>query len=177
MAEAAAEAEPKKKGKKGLILVLLAAVVLLGGGGGAGYWFVLRPKAAKPEATAHKTGEGGEGAKAAEGADSGDSAEHGILSLEAFIANLADPEGDRYVKCTMRLEMDKREIAERIKSDDLAITKIRDRVLTLLTSKTFTQIASAQGKDELRSEIQSNLSPLLLGGRVTGVYFTEFIVQ
>ena len=153
------------------ILVLLAAGGLLGGGGGAGYYFVLRPKAAKTDAAAQKAGEGGEAAKAAESAD------HGILSLEAFIANLADPEGDRYVKCTMRLEMDKREIAERIKTDDLAITKIRDRILTLLTSKTFTQIASAQGKDELRSEIQQNLSPLLLGGRVTGVYFTEFIVQ
>ena len=173
MAEEAAEAAPKKKSKMGLMLIVLIVLVL--GGGGAGAFFFMKSKGdTSKEASAGKEVGGATHAKKGE---DGKEAEPGVLSLESFIANLADPEGDRYLKCTLRLEIDHRESAEAIKANDLVITKIRDRILTLLTSKTFAQIASADGKDTLREEIRKQLDPLLLGGHIEGVYYSEFIVQ
>ena len=174
MAEAEGTEAKKPKGKTGLIIVLLLVVLLLGGGGAAAV-ILLRSSGAARASEEKKSGhERAEGDKAAKAGDKG---ERGVLSLESFIANLADPEGERYIKCTMRLEIDDRQKAEKLKLDELAITKIRDRILTLLTSKTYAQVASSEGKDSLRTEIAKELEPILEGGHISGVYYTEFIVQ
>src|SRR5439155_8418122 len=149
----------------------LLLVVLVLGGGGVAAFVLLRPAAASRASAEGAKGEHGGGAK------DGKTAERGVLSLESFIANLADSGGERYIKCTMRLEIDDRQTAEKLKTDELAITKIRDRILTLLTSKTYEQVASSEGKDTLRTEIAKQLEPILEGGHISGVYYTEFIVQ
>lgn len=179
MAEAAAsEAEAKKpKGKKGLMIIGMAALLLLGGGGAGAFVLMRGGGETKGKTKSAKAEEGGEHAKSGKGEKGGEAGESGVLSLESFIANLADAEGDRYIKCTMRLELDDKASADALKSNELAITKIRDRILTLLTSKTYAQIASAEGKDTLRSEIRAQLDPLLGGCHIAGVYYTEFIVQ
>jgi flagellar FliL protein len=173
MAEAVADAAPvaeKKKGRKGLVLALVGAVAVLGAGGvGAFYW--MSPGAGKEAAPAAAESHGGHGGAKAEGG------RHGVLSLEPFIVNLADPEGDRYIKCTMRLVLDHPDSAEAVKSDDLAITRVRDRVLTLLSSKAFAQVATPEGKESLRKEIQTQVTAVLQSASVSEVYYTEFIVQ
>ncbi len=177
MAEADAEAAPpqekSKTGKKGLVLALVGVVVLLGAGAGGAYIWMSKGSG-KPAAPAAPAGEGAHAGKG-EAKEKGGS--HGVLSLESFIANLADPEGDRYIKCTMRLVLDRAEAAETVKSDDLAITRVRDRVLTLLSSKTFAQVATTEGKESLRKEIQEQVSSVLHDAAVSEVYYTEFIVQ
>lgn len=168
MADAPTEEAPKKKGK-GLIIIVLVAVLLLGGGG-AGAFVFLRGKGTS-SASAH--GEASKESKSTEGPE----AQPGVLSLEAFITNLADSDGDRYIKCTMRLALDRYETAEKVKGSEISLTRIRDRILTLLSSKTYGQIASSEGKENLRKEIREQVDPLLDGGKVTDVYYSEFIVQ
>jgi flagellar FliL protein len=178
MADPASQPEPKKKGKLGLILILVVAVLALGGGAAGGV-FLLKGRAAAKAAGAkgESTAENGAGGKAAEGGKGGEAAEAGVLSLDSFIANLADPGGERYLKCTLRLQVDKREVAERLKGDELGLTRLRDKILTVLTSKTFSDVSTAEGKDNLRQQLRNDLDPLLMGGHVAAVYFTEFIVQ
>lgn len=156
--------EPKKKSRKGLILVLLLVLVL--GGAGAGTFAFMKLRSAK-------------GAEKAEGAHAAEApaAEPGVISLEPFVTNLAGEDSDRYVKCTIRLELDRKETADKVRADDLSITRLRDRVLTLLTSKRFAEVASAEGKERLRDEIRARVEPLLAGGKVREVYYTEFLVQ
>jgi len=171
MAEAAVAPEaaaPKKKGK-GLLFIIAGVVLVAAAGGG---FFLLRPKAKSEGAAAaaeHGGGGHGEAAKAPEA--------RGVVSLEPFIVNLADAEGDRYIKCTMRIVLDSREAAEAVRADELSVTKIRDRMLTLLSSKSYGQVASAEGKETLRQEIQKQIDPVLATGKVSEVYYTEFIVQ
>ena len=169
MAEAAVAPEaaaPKKKGK-GLLFIIAGVVLVAAAGGG---FFLLRPKAKpKDAAAAAEHGGHGEAAKAPEA--------RGVVSLEPFIVNLADAEGDRYIKCTMRIVLDSREAAEAVRADELSVTKIRDRMLTLLSSKSYDQVASAEGKEALRQEIQKQIDPVLATGKVSEVYYTEFIVQ
>jgi flagellar FliL protein len=174
MAEAVADSAPveeKKKGKKGLLFILIGAVVLLGAGGGGAFYWMSRGGGKGPEKAVAEGEQGGPG-----GAERG-GGRHGVLSLEPFIVNLADPEGDRYIKCTMRLVLDRPESAEAVKSDELAITRIRDRVLTLLSSKAFAQVATPEGKESLRKEIQTSVTSVLQSVEVSEVYYTEFIVQ
>ena len=170
MSEAAVAPEaaaPKKKGKG--LLFLVAGVVLVGAAGGG--FLLMRPKGKAEGASAAAHGEGGEhGAAASPEA-------RGVVSLEPFIVNLADAEGDRYIKCTMRIVLDTKEAAEAVKADELSVTKIRDRMLTLLSSKSYSQVASAEGKETLRQEIQKQIDPVLAKGKVAEVYYTEFIVQ
>jgi len=172
MAEAAVAPEaaaPKKKGK-GLLFIIAGVVLVAAAGGG---FFLLRPKAKSGgAAAAAEHGEGGGHGEAAKAPEA-----RGVVSLEPFIVNLADAEGDRYIKCTMRLVLDSREAAEAVRADELSVTKIRDRMLTLLSSKSYGQVASAEGKETLRQEIQKQIDPVLATGKVSEVYYTEFIVQ
>jgi flagellar protein FliL len=181
MAEAQVEAAPEpaktKKKKGGLLLVGLIAALSLGGGGVA-VALLLKSrggehgaaKSAEEAAAAEAHGEGG-----GEHGEAG--SEVGVLSLEPFISNLADPEGDRYVKCTMRLVLDSRPAADKAKTDELSITRIRDRILTLLSSKTFADVATPEGKEALRAQIRDGVGQVLAVGKVSEVYYTEFIVQ
>lgn len=166
MATAPETSEPKRKSRTGLFLVL--AVVVLGGAG-AGAFAFMKMRAPKPGAKLEAHVED----KAAPAPE----AEGGVISLEPFVTNLAGPDSDRYVKCTIRLEIDRKETAEKVKTDDLSITRLRDRVLTLLTSKRLEDIATAEGKEHLRDEIRGRVEPLLSGGKVREVYYTEFLVQ
>lgn len=171
MAEEAAapEAAPAPKKGKGLLFIIIGVVVLALGGGGA---FFFLKSGGKAEGAAGSRGKGGEQGEAASAEVS-----LGVLSLEPFIVNLADAEGDRYIKCTMRLVLDSREAAETVKSDEISITKIRDRMLTVLSTKTFAEVATAAGKESLRQEVQKQVDPVLSKGKISEVYFTEFIVQ
>ncbi len=170
MAEAVAAAAParegKKRGKKGLVLVVAAVIVL--GGGGAGAFVALR---ARPK------GEAAPAQEAAEKAVEPPGASRSVLSLEPFVVNLADKETDRYVRCTAKLALEGRDTAARLTADELAVTRVRDRILTLLSSKTFAEVATPEGKESLRREIQEQVAPVLERAKVTDVYYTEFIVQ
>jgi flagellar FliL protein len=52
-----------------------------------------------------------------------------------------------------------------------------DIVITLLASKTYSDLYSAQGKEQLRSEIMNAINTKLPEFHVMSVYFTEFVVQ
>ncbi|KAA3648372.1 MAG: hypothetical protein DWQ07_05095 [Chloroflexi bacterium] len=54
---------------------------------------------------------------------------------------------------------------------------INDSLLTLISSKTFEQINTAEGKEHLRVEIMELVNSRLSEYHVIAVYFTEFVVQ
>jgi flagellar FliL protein len=94
--------------------------------------------------------------------------------MQPFIVNLVDPSGKRYLKATLSLELDRAEVKSEIETKTV---KIRDAVLVLLSSKSFGDISTPEGKRRLREEIVTRINTFLTTGRVTGVYFTEFVVQ
>lgn len=52
-----------------------------------------------------------------------------------------------------------------------------DIVITLLASKTYADLYTAEGKENLRSEIMNAINTKLPEFHVMSVYFTEFVVQ
>jgi len=168
-AEGAGEA-PKKKSKLPLII---SAVVLLAGGGVAAWYLGVLPFGGKErhlEAAAAVE----EGAGHEHGAKGGKEAAAPILPLETFIANLADEGGSRYLKATFQIEFLGSSVPAEITP---RLPKIRDLLHTLLSSKTFDDVRTPEGKQQLREEIIARVNQVVERDVVKAVYFTEFIVQ
>ena len=101
----------------------------------------------------------------------------GVLELETFLTNINDPAGQRHARLSVKLAVVPQEWAAEIKADALLMVRLRDRILTLLTSKTYRELNDANGKELLRKEILDRLNPLLESGEVKEVLFSDFVVQ
>jgi len=131
---------------------------------------------------------GGEGQKAeatvAKAAGSGETeAKHGggkastpgaIYDVEPFIVNLADTPEVRYLKLTVKLELENQDASAELAS---RVPQVRDTILVLLTSKDAASIRTPQGKFQLRDEITQRVNSLLPKPGVRAAYFTDFVVQ
>ncbi len=94
-----------------------------------------------------------------------------LVPLETFLVNLAGVRGGKLMKVTMTLEVDTPEVQEEI---DKIKPQVRDLILILLSSKTYDEVNSKQGKDFLRDEIKDRINTFLTKGKVRRVLFTEF---
>jgi flagellar protein FliL len=155
---AAADKDGPKKKKKPIVLILLVALLVLGGGGGAGAYFYLKrgstPAPPPPP-------------------------DPGILALDSFVVNLADPGGQRFVRVTLRLVLEDKEHAEELKEDELPRARARSAILEVLAQQTAAHLVTPQGKDELKKLIAERVSHALEHehAKVIDVLFTEFVVQ
>ena len=170
---------PPPNDKKKLIMMIGAAVALLVLVGG-GMFFLggskSDKKSAKVEAKAESHGEAkAEGGHAEGGhgeAKSGGTAT--IYPLEPFIVNIYDGQEIRYLKLKCEFEMANSEV----KGDlDSKVAPLRDAILILLTTKTMQEIQDLQGKNTLREQILGAVNKIVPPGKVTKVYFTDFVVQ
>ena len=175
---------PKKKSK--LIPMIGSVVVLLAGAVTALWYLGVGPfagEARHAEATAAvEEAHGGGGGHGEEddghggggGGHGGGDGHAGILALEPFIANLADDGGRRYLKATFQVDFGSAEVPAAMQA---RLPQTRDLLLTLFTSKTFDDIRTPEGKQQLREEIIARINQVLDRDVVKAVYFTEFIVQ
>lgn len=99
-----------------------------------------------------------------------------VYPLDSFIVNLLDRSGvgRRYLKVEIQLEVDGE---ERQKMLVVHSPQLRDTILLLLSSQTFSDINSMEGKLELKQALLSRINQVLGGKVVNRLYFTEFVVQ
>jgi flagellar FliL protein len=97
-----------------------------------------------------------------------------VFSLQPFVVNLADPAGNRYLRSKMTLELGTPELLEKM---DKLVFPVRDKILTILSSKKHQEINTRQGKKQLRIEIATAVDGLLGKGSVKNVYFSDFVVE
>ncbi len=95
-----------------------------------------------------------------------------IVPLETFIFNIQGARGRRIAKVNMQFEVDSAAVQEEI---DKKKAQIRDIVIITLSSKGFEEISSRDGKEAIRSEIQDTVNAFLTKGKVTKIFFTEFV--
>ena len=160
------------------LLIIVSAVALLFGVGGAVVavkFFGGSDKNAE-HADEHKT-ETAAKSEAPSGASGkpGQTAAPGVMfDLDPFIVNLADVPDVRYLKLTVKLEVENDAV-----SADLSarVPQVRDAVLVLLSSKDVNAVRTTQGKFQLRDEITQRINGLLPKPGVRSAYFTDFVVQ
>jgi flagellar FliL protein len=159
------EAKPKRSASK--LMILAIAVIVLGAGGYGGWSFFMKGKdqekkeesqASKPNPTNKK-----------------DESKI-VFPLESFIVNLVENTrlGKRYLKVTMALE-----VSDEVKKEmvEAHMAELRDTVLLLLSSQSFAEISTMDGKLELKQALLSRINRALGGTVVRKLYFTEFVVQ
>lgn len=146
--------KPKKKFPVKWIIIILVAVLIIAAGAGAGYYFLVKKGAAKEPVQKPVV--------------------LTIWPMEAFIVNITDVSGERYLKLVVQLELSESGAVaelEQIKP------RLRDTILDLLTSKTYKELTDISGKQRLREDIAGRINNSLSKGKVTKVYFTEFVIQ
>lgn len=97
-----------------------------------------------------------------------------MFDLDPFIVNLADAPDIRYLKLTVKLELENEGVTANLSG---RIPQLRDTILVLLSSKDSTTIRTPQGKFQLRDEITQRINGLLPKPGVKTAYFTDFVVQ
>ncbi len=114
-----------------------------------------------------------------------------MYRLDNKVVNLAEPGGLRYLQAAIVLELwpldenfyllegEERDAAQ-TEFEDLIDARrpiIDDIVTTQLSSKTFNEIASIEGKQQLKEELMVAINDALGYQGVINVYFTNFVVQ
>lgn len=95
-----------------------------------------------------------------------------VIPLETFIVNLSGSKGRRIAKVNMELELKGEQVAVEIEKRK---AQIRDIIIIILSSKTYDEVSTREGKDGLKNEIKDTLNAFLTKGKIANVYFTEFI--
>ena len=181
MAEAVVTAEEDKAPARGagipikLVILIVGGTLLLGLGGTiafmkfAGHKEDVRTDASQsPQAPA--SGKQEESVAKIQSANTPGA----IYDVDPFIVNLADAPEARYLKLTVKLELDRPDV-----SADLGarVPQLRDTILILLSSKDAASLRTPQGKFQLRDELTQRVNALLPKGGIRSAYFTEFVVQ
>jgi len=178
MAEEPKKDEEAKKGekaknesppKKSIIrwVILGCAVVVIGIGGYFG-WTLFAKKGAH---------ESNDKPKISEAAGKNKTEEVRIVfPLESFIVNLKDNAGSgkRYLKATIELEVAGEAEKKKLEGSK---AQMKDTILMLLSSRTFEEIITVEGKLDLKQAVLFQINQMLGGNIVQRIYFTEFIVQ
>lgn len=194
--EAAAPA-PKGGGKMKLIIIVVAALVVgLGGGIAAMKFMGGSTPPPETEAASTETPEdpdnpppieaprraGSENAppptQGASGAEGDPAAAESLgpvnIEFKPFIVNLNDSGGKRFLKLTMSIEAETEALATEINTK---MPQFRDVILLLLSSLSYDDIATLDGKMRLRNQMLNRINTQLTTGKIRNVYFSEFVVQ
>lgn len=98
-----------------------------------------------------------------------------VYTLDKFTVNLIG-EPKRTVRLEVNLHMLGRDAFEEVMlSENRA--RVRDRIVSALNEKNFTELESIQGKLFLKDKIAMEVNTILNKGVVKDVYFTDFVVQ
>ena len=150
------EQEPKgKKGKSMKLIIIIAVVALVVCAGAVtGYYFFSKGESKKPVESKPVV--------------------ITIWPMEAFVVNILDTGGERYLKLVVQLELSEPGVVPELEQ---LKPRLRDSILDLLTPKPYKELVDLSGKQRLREDIAGRVNNMLSKGKVTKVYFTEFVVQ
>lgn len=146
--------EPKKKSNFKWIIIALVVLAIVASGTIAGFYLLKKedPKKPLPEKPVVLS----------------------IWPMDPFVVNIAETNGERYLKIVIQLELSDIGIGPELEQ---LKPRIRDSVLDLLTPKTYKDLMDLAGKQRLREDIAGRINNILPRGKVTKVYFTDFVVQ
>lgn len=156
----------KKGGMSKVVKMMMILIVLLLIGAGVAYFFT----------TNIQGNQGVTDAPAIALDRAGDQPISGIIvDLETFTINLADPGASKFLKMTLSLEITSSKKAEAEVTAN--IPKIRDIIITVVSSRTYEEIRTERGQTIFKNDIKTRINAFLKEGRVINVYKKEFVAQ
>lgn len=91
-----------------------------------------------------------------------------------FLVNLNDKDVLRYLKLTLGVEVPDQQVVDEIKNK---IVEIRDAIITVLSAQSSEDLSTTEGKEKLKTLIADSINKFLTSGKVTAVYFVDFVMQ
>lgn len=95
-------------------------------------------------------------------------------AFDQIIVNLASQSGRRYLKTTINAELSSNNLMVEL---DTKKPAIRDTMISVLSSKTFEEISTAKGKENLKNELVERINESLVDGKIVNLFFTDFAIQ
>ena len=159
-----------------MVIIIVAGTLVLGLGGAFAFFKLMAGGQGKDDqkAEAPVAKAAGQGETEAKHVAGKANTPGTIYDVEPFIVNLADTPEVRYLKLTVKLELESQDTSAELAS---RVPQLRDTILVLLTSKDAASIRTPQGKFQLRDEITQRVNSLLPKPGVRAAYFTDFVVQ
>ncbi len=159
------ETKEKKSSRRPVLIIGIVVILLLAGGGFAG-WTLLKSNGADETAQSGEVSEPGASQEAVPV----------TYTLNTYIVNLMGNSGmsNRYLKVGVLLGISD---ASHIPVVEKFKPMLDDAALILLSSKTYNDLATVEGKIVLKQEFISRVNQILGGNMVNKIYFSEFVVQ
>jgi flagellar protein FliL len=150
-----------------ILIILIGAFLLVVVAMGGGFFMMWNKMSSMNAQNSEEVGNGTEAEEVAETMGP-------TKKLDTFIVNLADKGGERYLRVSMNLELEKEETVEVVGK---ILPKIRDAILMILPTKKYEDIGTVEGKSALRNEMLTKINELMKPEKIKNIYFTEFVVQ
>jgi flagellar FliL protein len=88
-----------------------------------------------------------------------------------FLTNLSDK---GYIKFSMVYLLTSKETEAEINLKD---SEIRDKILSILRAKRFSEVRDSKGMETLREDIKASINGILVSGKIQDIYFTSILVN
>lgn len=149
------------KGNKNILLIVIAIVLIIGvvgGGAFAGYYFATKnAPVAQQQPSSHS------------------SVEETTIELEEMIVNLADDSAKRFLKIKLVIAYDSKnkKFAKELESKKVVV---KDSIISVIRAKKATDL-TPKGSEDLKTEILTRVNAIFSTGKLTNVYYSDFLVQ
>ena len=153
-------------------MLLMIVLALASSAGGGVVSFVLISRTLNAQAKAAEKPEKAEQEKIAEMLE-----KSAVIPLEPFVVNLADTDAARYLRIKISLMVDDKTKLKDVAENQALQLKVRDVILQSLTAKRSQELINAEGKNNLRHEIQEKVAMYFRAPKLVDVMFTEFVIQ
>jgi flagellar FliL protein len=145
------------------IVLFVVMLAVMGGGSFMVVQKIIRPKVAPEEVTTEETlpsvPEPGE-----------------LFVIEDLVINPAGTRASRFLRVAAALEypVTEKELGAELEQRRF---QLRDLLITEFSSRTLDELVDAQVKEEIREELLSRLNRNVNTGKLTNLYFTEYVIQ
>lgn len=140
-----------------IVVVVLLIIVVVGGGAFGGYYFATK------------------NAPAAQQQVSTPNVNEATFDVEELIVNLADDNTRRFLKIKLVLAYDSK---NKNFAKELGTKKVvvKDSIISVIRAKKASDL-TAKGAEDLKTEILTRVNSIFNTGKLTNVYYSDFLVQ
>ncbi len=97
-----------------------------------------------------------------------------FFTVESIVVNPAETQGTRYLSCSVSFEVAS---PEDLKAFEDKAVKIKDLLITILSSKTVDELADIKVRNDMRRQILAVVNRFTTPAQASAVYLTDFVLQ
>ena len=97
-----------------------------------------------------------------------------VYAIKDIVVNPSGTGGSRFLSVSFGFELASAEAAREFEEREMIV---RDALITILSSKTVSQLTDFKQKEIIRYQIKKRLEKLLETDELNGVYYTDFVLQ